>query len=121
MISRREVLIGMVGAALGLAAGTEGQKLLSAGALKNPNFIDRVMLDYYKPEYALLVEYFPNIVNYEQGLDWLRSKGLVQGDFFYSPQLAENAKTDPIYDFAGWRHTESEMMMYLTSYYYVAD
>ena len=120
-MDRRNFLNGALLFTLGLGTATG----IYRSSNPDPSFLpldaEKQLLSFYDPSYASLDRLFPEVRTYAQGLLVLEQRGLlVKGELFME-RLEALAQTDPIIDFLGWQHLESELRVYHAAHLLVAE
>ena len=82
---------------------------------------EKVLLSFFDPEFVQLKQLFPDIKNYSDALIALKKRDMLFQGKIDLTRLDELASTDPIIDFQGWQHLESELLLYLASYLLVEE
>ena len=76
---------------------------------------------FYDPAMASLPRFFPKIESYADALRALRQRGLLVNGYLHTEQISVLAESDPIVDYLGWQHLESELLVYLAANLLVSE
>ncbi len=120
-MDRRNFLNGALFFTLGLGAATGIYRSLNTDPSFLPLDAEKQLLSYYDPSYASLNQLFPEVRTYAEGLMVLEQRGLLYKGELYMDRLEALAETDPIIDFLGWQHLESELRVYHAAHLLVTE
>ena len=76
---------------------------------------------FYDPAMTSLPRFFPKIESYADALRALRQRGLLVNGYLHTEQISVLAESDPIVDYLGWQHLESELLVYLAANLLVSE
>ncbi|MGD2117434.1 MAG: PAN domain-containing protein [Chromatiales bacterium] len=120
-MKRRQLLIGTALFAVGAAVSPLLNRLLYIDSSFQPGDAEKTLLGFYEPAFADLQQLFPEISSYTDALLALQQRNLLVRGLLDLGQLEQLAKTDPIMDFKGWQHLQSELLIYLAAYLLVSE
>ncbi len=85
------------------------------------NYIERIMLDFYSPEFASVSKIYYRINGFREAFQLLAQRDVLVDGRFNFDVYHDLLVSDKLIDYRGWYYAEIELQTFMASYLYVSE
>lgn len=120
-MNRRELLLYGLAVSAGAGVTSLFYQNLEQQTMNPAADLERQLIQMVRPESAALQDMFPQYPTYDATVSELTSRGLVYKGRLNMSVMNNLSESDPIIEFNGWQHLETELLVLLAAYQLAGD